>query len=171
MQGVCNDTVHRLHDEYRRVWERADREVTAGSQEIETLGRGTADNDTLGIELREIQEKEIDRLREQMEAGRITEADFLLPDQRSQSHPCRRVNKCRNSRRPHEWGRCKHECLRHRVWWLWRELQNYSIPSRRRLRAASVAAPAKSSKAFFGTSMSMERMNGAPSAAPCAASL
>ncbi len=78
VQKVYNDTVHRLHDEYRRVWERADREVTADSQQIETLAGGTAGIDTSGIELREAQENEIERLRQHMEAGRITEADFLL---------------------------------------------------------------------------------------------
>ncbi len=78
VQKVYNDTVHRLHDEYRRVWKCADREVTAGPQEIEALAGGAEGIDTSGIELREAQEKEIERLRQHREAGRITEADFLL---------------------------------------------------------------------------------------------
>lgn len=78
VQKVYNDTIHRLHDEYRRAWERAEREVAAGPEEIEALAGGTAGIDTSGIELREAQEKEIARLRQHMQAGRITEADFLL---------------------------------------------------------------------------------------------
>jgi len=78
VQKVYNDTVHRLHDEYRRAWQRADREVAAGPEQIEALAGGTEGIDTSGIELREVQEKEIERLRQHMEAGRISEADFLL---------------------------------------------------------------------------------------------
>ncbi|MCL6546640.1 MAG: hypothetical protein K6T61_15570 [Bryobacteraceae bacterium] len=78
VQKVYNDTVHRLHDEYRRAWQRADREVAADPEEIEALAGGTEGIDTSGIELREAQEKAIERLRQHMEAGRISEADFLL---------------------------------------------------------------------------------------------
>jgi len=78
VQKVFNDTVHRLHDEYRRAWERAEREVAAGPEEIEALAGVTAGIDTSALELRQAQEKEIERLRQHMEAGHITEADFLL---------------------------------------------------------------------------------------------
>ncbi len=78
VQKVFNDTVHRLHDEYRRAWERANREVTAGPEEIEALAGVTAGVGTSGIELRQAQENEIGRLRQHKEAGHITEADFLL---------------------------------------------------------------------------------------------
>jgi len=78
VQKVFNDTVHHLHDEYRRVWNRTNREFIADPEEIEALAGGTDGIDTSGIELREAQEIEIERLRLHLDAGRITEADFLL---------------------------------------------------------------------------------------------
>ena len=78
VQKVFNDTVHHLHDEYRRAWDRTNREFTADPEEIEVLAGGTEGIDTSGIELREAQEIEIERLRGHLEAGRITEVDFLL---------------------------------------------------------------------------------------------
>lgn len=78
VQKIVNDTVHRLHDEYRRAWNRTKREFTAAPEEIEALAGGAEDIDTAGFELRETQKVEINRLREHLEAGRITEAGFLL---------------------------------------------------------------------------------------------
>lgn len=78
VQKVFNDTVHHLHDEYRRIWNRTNREVTAEPEEIDALAGGVEGIDFAGIELREAQEIEIERLREHLDAGRITEADFLL---------------------------------------------------------------------------------------------
>jgi hypothetical protein len=78
VQKVFNDTVHHLHDEYRRVWDRGGRELTANPDEIEALAGGTEGIDTAGIELREAQELAINRLREHLTAGRIAEPDFLL---------------------------------------------------------------------------------------------
>ena len=78
VQKVYNDTIHHLHDEYRRVWDRAKREFTAEPEEIDALIGGVDGVDTAGIELREAQEIEVNRLREHLEHGRITEPDFLL---------------------------------------------------------------------------------------------
>lgn len=78
VQKIFNDTVHRLHDEYRRTWNRTNREFTAEPEEIDALVGGVEGIDFAGIELREKQEIEIERLREHLDAGRITEADFLL---------------------------------------------------------------------------------------------
>jgi hypothetical protein len=78
VQKVFNDTVHHLHDEYRRAWDRGGRELTVNPEEIEALAGGTEGIDTAGIELREAQEIEINRLREHLTAGRIAEPDFLL---------------------------------------------------------------------------------------------
>jgi hypothetical protein len=78
VQKVFNDTVHHLHDEYRRAWDRGGRELTANPEQIEALAGGTEGIDTAGIELREAQELEIKRLREHLAAGRIAEPDFLL---------------------------------------------------------------------------------------------
>lgn len=78
VQKVFNDTVHHLHDEYRRAWNRTNRELKVEPDEIDALVGGVQGIDFAAIELREKQENEIDRLREHLDAGRITEADFLL---------------------------------------------------------------------------------------------
>jgi hypothetical protein len=78
VQKVFNDTVHHLHDEYRRAWNRTNREFTAEPEEIDALAGGVEGIDFAAVELREAQEIEINRLREHLDAGRITEADFLL---------------------------------------------------------------------------------------------
>lgn len=77
-QKVINDTAHHLHDEYRRIWDRANRERAADPGEMEGLSGLVTEINTVDMELREAQELEIRRLREHMDAGRITEADYLL---------------------------------------------------------------------------------------------
>jgi hypothetical protein len=78
VQKVFNDTVHHLYDEYRRAWSRTNHELTADPRQIEELAGVVAGIDFAGIELREAQEIEIERLREHLVAGRISEPDFLL---------------------------------------------------------------------------------------------
>lgn len=78
VQKVFNDTIHHLHDEYRRIWRRMNRESTMDAEGIEALTGETGGVDTSEIELREVQEIEIERLRKHLEAGRISEGDFLL---------------------------------------------------------------------------------------------
>ena len=78
VQKVFNDTLHRLYDEYRRSWTRMHREIAMDLEELEALAGGIESTDIAGIELREAQAREIERLREHMEAGRISEADCLL---------------------------------------------------------------------------------------------
>jgi len=78
VQKIFNDTVHHLYDEYRRVWNRMNRELATDPEDIEALAGGVEGINFAGMELREAQEIEIQRLREHMDAGRISEADFLL---------------------------------------------------------------------------------------------
>jgi len=87
VQKIINDTFHRLYDEYRRDWDRASREVRPAPQDPENpeapgtfdaLVGGVEGIDFAGIKLREAQEIEIERLREHLVAGRISEPDFLL---------------------------------------------------------------------------------------------
>jgi len=78
VQKVFNDTVHRLFDEYRRTWNRTNHELATDPEELNALAGDTEGIDLVGIELREAQESAIQRLREHLEAGRISEADFLL---------------------------------------------------------------------------------------------
>ena len=75
---VLNDTSHRLHDEYQDAWSRANQEFSTEPEEIVTLAGGVQDATFAEFALREEQEVEIRRLRTHLEAGRITEADFVL---------------------------------------------------------------------------------------------
>ena len=58
--------------------QRADGKVDAGPEQTETLAGGTEGVDTSRLELREAQEGEIGRLRQDVEAVRISGADFML---------------------------------------------------------------------------------------------
>lgn len=78
VQKVFNDTVHHLHDDYRREWLHADREVATDPVELTALAGVAEGIDFEGMDLREACGKQIDRLRGHLDAGRITEADFLL---------------------------------------------------------------------------------------------
>lgn len=78
VQRLINGTIHRLHDEYRRVWNRSDRETTTDPEQLEEMVGGGEGVDFDGIDLRLMQDAEIKRFRDHMDAGRISEADFLL---------------------------------------------------------------------------------------------
>jgi hypothetical protein len=76
VQKVFNDTVHDLHEEYRRTWDRTGPECPWDDKVGPVAGAHGIDFD--GIALRETREAEIRRLREHLAAGRIGEADYLL---------------------------------------------------------------------------------------------
>lgn len=78
VQKIYNDTIHQLYDEYRRGWNRTNPEFTAGVEEIDALIGGVEGVEFAAVELREVQKIETERLRGHMDAGRITESDFLL---------------------------------------------------------------------------------------------
>ena len=77
VQRLVSGTIHRLHDEYRRIWNREECETPNSPEYFEGLV-GSRDPDLDAIDLRVKQEAEIKRLREHADAGRISEADFLL---------------------------------------------------------------------------------------------
>jgi hypothetical protein len=77
-QKVLNDTSHHLHDEYRDAWHRADQELVVEQDEIVELAGGAEDDTFAALAFREEREVEIRRLRTHLEAGRITESDFVL---------------------------------------------------------------------------------------------
>ena len=77
-QKVFNDTAHHLHDEYRRNWDRTNREVTADPEEMERFSGAIKGIDTSAFELQEAQAIGIRRLREHLDSGLITETDYLL---------------------------------------------------------------------------------------------
>jgi len=75
---IVNGTIHRLHEEYRRAWKRAEREIPTDPELMEEIIGGAEDPGLDAVDLRSQQEAEIRRLREHADAGRISEADFLL---------------------------------------------------------------------------------------------
>ena len=77
VQKVFNDTVHHLHDEYRRAWNRTNHELTTDPEKIDALVAGVEGLGFADIERREAKEAVIVYLREHLDAGRITEASFL----------------------------------------------------------------------------------------------
>jgi len=78
VQKIFNDTIHRLHDEYRRMWTRADRELAMDPEDLYALSGRVEGINFARMDLRERQQIEIQRLRQHMEAGRISESDCLL---------------------------------------------------------------------------------------------
>lgn len=78
VQKLFNDTVHRLYGEYRRKWSVTAAELPLELDDLNALSGGIDDIDYSGIELRIAQAAEIRRLREHLDAGRISEPDFLL---------------------------------------------------------------------------------------------
>jgi len=78
VQRLVSGTIHRLHDEYRRVWRLNGRETATDPEQLEELLDGGEELDFDAMDLRAKQEAEIKRLREHADAGRISEADFLL---------------------------------------------------------------------------------------------
>ena len=78
VQKVFNDTVHRLHDMYRRTAAQTDQEISVEPEEIEFLAGGAEDAAFTAFELCEEKEPEILQRRTHLEAGRLSEGDFLL---------------------------------------------------------------------------------------------
>jgi hypothetical protein len=79
VQKVINDTLHHLHDEYRRAWNAKALEIfPEDDNEFELLCGGEESIGYALVELRELQEMEIKKLRFHVEEGRISDSDFLL---------------------------------------------------------------------------------------------
>jgi hypothetical protein len=78
VQKVVNDTIHYTYQGYKRRWSRTNLELRMDPDEVEAVARGANTIDVEAIDLREAHERKIHRLREHRDAGRITEADFLL---------------------------------------------------------------------------------------------
>ena len=78
VQKVFNDTVHHLHDDYRRAWDHTDRQFATDPDELAAMRTVAEERETVAAELRAEQEARITHLRSHRDAGRISEADFLL---------------------------------------------------------------------------------------------
>jgi hypothetical protein len=77
-QKIFNDTLHRFYSECRRGWNRMRREYAVDPEVIDVLAGGVEDLDIAAADLRRAQEASIGRLRQHVEGGWISEADFLL---------------------------------------------------------------------------------------------
>lgn len=77
-QKLVNDTIHKLHSEYRQRWDLTNPEILAGPNDIESLAGGVEGVDIEAIDLRQAHERELARLRGHLDAGTINENDFLL---------------------------------------------------------------------------------------------
>ena len=77
-QKLINDTTWRLGVEYRRERKQVATEIPTDPELIEVMAGGAEDPGFAEMEIREEQEACIERLREHMEAGRITEIDLHL---------------------------------------------------------------------------------------------
>jgi len=75
---IINDTAHRLHDEYKRLWKRSELEDPTDREKLEEVAAGVEGMEFKAFEIREEQKAEIKKLRSYREAGVITEADFML---------------------------------------------------------------------------------------------
>jgi hypothetical protein len=78
VQRIINGTIHRLYEEYRRVWRITERETATDPEQLDELAEDGEELDFDAMDLRAKQEAEINRLRAHADAGRISEADFLL---------------------------------------------------------------------------------------------
>jgi hypothetical protein len=78
VQKLINDTVHHLHRAYRRDWDETEFAPPMDPDLLEALAGGVEHVDFAIIDERDAQEAEIKRLRAHVDAGRISEADFLL---------------------------------------------------------------------------------------------
>ncbi len=73
VQKVINDTVHRLHDEYRQTWKIKSHEIMSESDEYESHIKDFDGSSQEGRKFAWIR-----KLRAYMQEGLINEADFLL---------------------------------------------------------------------------------------------
>ncbi len=78
VQKVINDTAHHLHDEYRRIWDRLEREESVECGELDSVAAGPEDCPFEIVLNREEEELAIRGLRDHVDAGRITEVDLFL---------------------------------------------------------------------------------------------
>lgn len=78
VQKIFNSTSYQLYDEYRHTWDRANREIATDREVMKELAGCIEGIDLSDIKFREAQQIALQCLRKHMEAGRISEADFLL---------------------------------------------------------------------------------------------
>lgn len=75
VQKVFNDLVHLLHDEYRRAWDQAQQQQATDPEE---LAEHAEDSWDAAADLRDEQAVRIKHLQTHRDAGRLSDADFLL---------------------------------------------------------------------------------------------
>ena len=77
-QKLINDTIHHLHDEYRRNWKRMRLETLVDIRDLDEIPTESGSVDIEFIDQQFQHEREIERLKKHMNAGRISEVDYLL---------------------------------------------------------------------------------------------
>ncbi len=77
LQKVYNDTVHRLHDRYRRLWNARNHEHAVSPTDLDAVV-GADGVDTDSIDLREAQRKKVEHYRQCLHEGWITLEGFRL---------------------------------------------------------------------------------------------
>lgn len=77
LQKVYNDTVHRLHDRYRRLWNARNHEHAVSPTDLDAAV-GTDGVDTDSIDFREAQRKKVERYRRCLHDGWINLEGFRL---------------------------------------------------------------------------------------------
>ncbi len=77
VQKILNKTAHRLHDIYRRARNRSAREMSMDQENLEGVAGGVLDKGQFSADYCQGREAQA-VLREHVDAGRISEADFLL---------------------------------------------------------------------------------------------
>jgi hypothetical protein len=78
IRKIRNDTLHRLHDAYRRLWRRSGRERPTRLAELRELAGAEEDPQLARLERQEDRCAGMQRLRDHVRCGHIREEDFLL---------------------------------------------------------------------------------------------
>src|SRR5262249_47510825 len=77
VQKVFNDVVHHLHDDYRKDWDHSKRQLATDPDMFQRRASNN-ERELIATELRDEQEVRIKQLIALRDAGRLSEADFLL---------------------------------------------------------------------------------------------
>jgi len=75
---LCCETIHRLHDLYRKIWDQAAFEIPTDPQILDSFPSDTWEAAVAKVRAREDEEAEVERLRRHMLAGRLGKEDFAL---------------------------------------------------------------------------------------------
>jgi len=85
---LINQTIHRLYEQYERIWERNEDEVVVDMDELDRKSTEKLGVDFAGLDARERQENDTARLQRHLRSGLLSKDDFrLLLESRVQGKP------------------------------------------------------------------------------------